>query len=309
MTQTFSVSKLREFLTCEKRYEYKYVDGLLPRTYQRALEFGSIGHKFLEEWYKSIGNDKSPSYLYEIKDIVELVKKERGVEDFDAFSLQQFETDLYTVSGMIQAYTKFYEKDITRWDVLLIEQMLTLDVPFNNWILRGMPDLILRDKITKEIWVVDHKFLAQITQGLIKKLPLDYQVHAYLKMTKEWMTKNSIEGTLKGVIYNIVRKPSKRQKQGQSLERFQDELFADYLERPDEFFYRENITVTEHHIRNFDKFLDIVTKDLTAKHLSNEFKQNVFACDNYGECAYIQLCLRGKNEASYLFKNWFREKD
>lgn len=294
----FSASKIRQFLSCEKKYEYKYVDGLLPRTYQRALEFGSIGHKFLENWYTHLKDGGE----FNLKAISETIKTDRGLEDFDSFTTQAFETDLYTVHGMIAAYTKFYENDPKQWEILAVEQLIDYAQSFEGIHLRGIPDLVVKERNSDFVWIIDHKFLAQITQGLLKKLPLDIQVHMYLKMVKQYINKLYPELKIRGVIYNIVRKPGIRQKKDESLEAFQLRLFKDYSDRPEEFFFREYVIVTEHNIAMFEEFMTNIAIDMKRKHSTGKFIQNVFACDQYGECPYIELCLRGKEAASYLFK-------
>ena len=300
--KTISVSKIREFVSCQKRFEYKYVQGLEARTYQRPLEFGSIGHKFLELWYKSLKDNT----VYDAMAVAEQIKLARGFDGFDAYSLQQFETDVFTACGMIEAYIQHYKTDIENYEILLIEEMVNYETEINGIRLRGVPDLILKEKKSNFVWVVDHKFLAQITEGMVKKLPLDYQVHAYLKMVKPWLEKNHPTLFLRGVIYNIVRKPSKRLKKDQTLSEYQKELFEDYLLRPSEFFYREMPIVTPQLMQNFDGFLDIITMDIKEKVASGKFLQNIFACDNYGQCAFLDLCLYG-NASRHLYKETERD--
>lgn len=302
--ETFSATKIREFVTCQKRYQYRYVDGLAPRAYIRALEFGSIGHKFLEEYYKSL-RDGTP---YDTKAVAEQIKEARGLEGFDAYSMQTFETDVFTACGMIEAYINHYKSDNELYEVLLVEQMLQYSSKFNDRILRGVPDVILKERKSKFVWIVDHKFLTNITEGLVKKLPLDYQIQAYLKMGKEWLAKTHPDLILRGAIYNVVRKPSKKLKKNQTLTEYQHELFEDYSLRPEEFFYRELPIVTDKHIENFDTFLDIVTGDMIEKERTGKYLQNIFACDNYGLCPFIDLCLYG-DSSRHLFKEWIRERN
>lgn len=300
---TFSASKIREFVSCQRRYKYKYVDRLAPRIYQRALEFGTIGHHFLEQWYISLRDGTT----YDVLAIAEDIKRERGLEGFDSESLQMFENDVFTACGMIEAYIKHYAKDAEKYEVLMVEEKISYSSKINGKILNGVPDLILKERNSNHVWIADHKFLAQVSDGLVKKLPLDYQIHAYLKMGKEWLTQNRPELFLRGAIYNIVRKPSKRLKKGQTLKEYQQELFLDYSERPDEFFFREMPIVTDKLIANFDSFLEIVTEDMTQKHASGKFLQNIFACDVYGTCPYLELCLYG-DASKHLYKDWVKER-
>lgn len=305
MLTSFSVSRMREFLSCEKRYEYKYVMNLAPRTYARALEFGNMGHKFLELYYEHIRQGNTPE-TYDFDGVEKLIRTERGEEDFDAFSKQAFETDMYALKGMIPSYINYYKEDTKKFEVLLTELMMKDDIIYEGITFKGKPDLVVAERSTGYVWVVDHKFLAQVTQGLIRKLPLDYQVHAYLKMMEVYLkTLNRPELKLRGVIYNIVKKSGKRVKKDQSISDYQQELFADYTEKPQEYFFREYVIVTPYQTRNFKDFVLQMAKDMNRKHALGGFKQNVYACDNYGECPYMELCLQGVDEAKHLFKpNW-----
>ena len=295
---TVSISQIREFLSCEQRYDYRYNQLLSPRIYQRALEFGSIGHKFLEEHYKAL---KAGTQL-SIVETLEKIKIDRIAEEMDAFTLQKFETDLFMAYGMFQAYTNYYKADTEKWDILLAEDMLSLPEKINGLNFRGKPDLIVRERNSGFVWVIDHKFMSAVTEGLIKKLPMDHQVHAYIQMTRHWLNEtNRKDWPIRGVIYNVVKKSQKRLKVKQTLPEFQKELHDTYLETPDEFFLRQHVIVTEHHVRHFDTFMKQVTSDMARRQDDKQYKRNIYACDNYGECPFLDLCLTGE-VSMHLYK-------
>ena len=295
---TVSISQIREFLTCEQRYDYRYNQMLSPRIYQRALEFGSIGHKFLEEHYVALKNKQELS----ITETLEKIKIDRVSQEMDAFTLQKFETDLFMAYGMFQAYTQFYKSDTDKWEIILAEDMLQLPEKINGLTFRGKPDLIVRERNSGFVWVIDHKFMAQVSEGLIKKLPMDHQVHAYMQMTRHWLdSTDRKDWPIRGVIYNVVKKSQKRLKQKQTLPEFQQELHDTYLETPDEYFLRQHVIVTDHHIRYFNTFMNQVTKDMAVRQEDKQYKRNIYACDNYGECPFMDLCLNGETSV-HLYK-------
>lgn len=294
---TVSITQIREFLTCEQRYDYRYNQLLSPRIYQRALEFGSIGHKFLEEHYVALKEGRSLS----IVETLEKIKQDRIAQEMDAFTLQKFETDLFMAYGMFQAYTTYYKSDTEKWEILLAEDMLSLPEKINGLTFRGKPDLIVREKNSGFIWVIDHKFMAQVSEGLIKKLPMDHQVHAYIQMTRHWLKEKGHDWPIRGVIYNVVKKSQRRLKAKQTLPEFQKELHDCYLETPDDYFLRQHVIVTDHHIRYFNTFMNQVTGDMARRQEDKQYKRNIYACDSYGECPFLDLCLNGE-VSEHLYK-------
>lgn len=302
MKESVSISQIREFLTCEQRYKYKYIDYLVPRIYMRALEFGSIGHKFLEEHYKAVQENRTLNII----ETLDKIKEDRGYTDFDAFTLQKFETDLYMALGMFEAYTEYYAKDKDKWDILLAESMLSLPEKISTRTFLGKPDLIVREKETGLVWVIDHKFLSQVSEGLIKKLPMDHQVHAYIQMTRHWLdTLGHSDWQIRGVIYNVIKKSQRRLKKDQTLAQYQKELHDCYVEEPDQFFTRQHVIVTDHHTRHFNTFMQQVVKDMETRENDGQYKRNIYACDNYGECPYLDLCLSGEM-SKHLYKSTAR---
>lgn len=298
MKETVSISQIREFLTCEQRYDYRYNQNLMPRIYQRALEFGTIGHKFLEEHYKAIWQGKP----LDIVETLAKIREERLAEELDAFTLQKFETDLYMALGMFSSYVEYYKSDVEKWEILLAEDMLYLPEKISTKTFRGKPDLIVREKDTGFVWVIDHKFLTFVTEGLIRKLPMDHQVHAYMKLTRAWLdATNRKDWPIRGVIYNVIKKSARKLKKEQTLVEFQKELHDVYLETPDEYFTRQYIIVTDHHVRGFDTFMSQVITDMERREVDRAYKRNIYSCDLYGQCAYLDMCLDGQL-ALHLYK-------
>lgn len=311
--ERLSISKVKEFLNCQRKYQYRHIDKLVPRMYQRALEFGTVGHKFLELFYTAMSEGKLLEF--DINEAFDKISKTNQFDGFDAASSQQWNLDLFVIRGMIEAYVQHYRSDENLWEILSVEKDFLLGkegdyggASFSKTAFRGKPDLIVRNKSDGKIWVVDHKFLAQISAGALKKLPMDYQIHAYIKMFNQQLEAQGSKERVAGAIYNIVKKSGKRLKKNQTPSELAREMFDDYTETPSDYFHREYVIVTEHNTKSFDAFIAQASLDMHDKHFTGRFSQNINACDTYGECPYIELCLRGK-DAEFLYRKLERPID
>lgn len=294
--ERLSVSVIKQFLQCERKYQYQFIDHLAPRKYQSALEFGTIGHKFLERFYKTTE--------FSINSFIEELKNKSDYSNFDADSMQKYVLDIFVLSGMIKAYIEYYKLDKNEWDILYVEEDFTLghyDGEAGNPGFYGKPDLVVREKKTGRIYVIDHKFYSRISDSLLKKLPMDYQLHSYIKMVNIALEKSGSNDKVYGAIYNIIQKSGKRLKKNQTIEELAKEMYDDYTTNPQDFFHREYVIITDYNTKNFDKEIEISIDDMHDKHFSGRFRQNTNACDTYGECPFLELCLRG-DDARFLYK-------
>ena len=282
-----SPSRRGTFLQCEQLYDYRYNQHLEPVSYARPLVFGSMGHLFLQYFYSGSTPEAAEA---------EIMEKVHDA-DWDAFSLQAFETDLHALRGMAQAYASHYSKDLENYSVCGVEQHIERPPPPGHFFAdHGVLDLVFVIKKNDQLWVCDHKFLSQAQEGLIRKLPMDTQVQTYIRLAQ-----HHYQRPVTGVLYNIILKSRKRLKKNQTLGQYQEELYTDYVTDPQKFFLREWVKVTPKHFRDFDKNQRELGQRMIAAHTSNTWVRNIKHCDNYGSCPFLNLCLDGE-EAMHFYR-------
>jgi len=144
-----SSTRLKTFLTCKRKYYYKYMKGIesheIPRDMPKEYEIGNAVHEALAELYK-----KKPSYLNldELKrDLSKELDKVQG----------KSELDKYLIAMQKKRMDSFCEAEIKRfesgWSVAYCEEKISVE--FAGTTLTGQIDRI--DKRNNEIEVLDYK--------------------------------------------------------------------------------------------------------------------------------------------------------
>ncbi|MDA7817203.1 PD-(D/E)XK nuclease family protein [Sulfurimonas sp.] len=147
--QKLSATRLKAFLTCKRKYYYKYVQKTygheIPKDMPQEFEIGNQVHKALEELYTNQSSFES----------VEALKKALHVELDKACGKSELEK--YLIAIQKRNLDKFCEVEIKRfkdgWKVFRCEEPLTCS--FEGMTLEGNIDRI--DKRENEIEVLDYK--------------------------------------------------------------------------------------------------------------------------------------------------------
>lgn len=148
-----SNSEADTFLTCERRHYYAFGESLQPKSYGAGLSRGIAGHSALEIYYTSqlAGDAVSVSQKLMMdfleNEILESIKAGNANNTAIITKLVQLLVD----------YVEFYGKEDQ--DILAVEETFQFEgFPFK-------PDLIVRDRKTKEVTLRDHKFLYNFYNG------------------------------------------------------------------------------------------------------------------------------------------------
>ena len=144
-----SATKLKTFLTCKRKYYYRYVEHVnsheIPKDMPREYEIGLDVHNALKELYS-----KKSSY-----ESVEKLKKDLHVELDNACG--ESELEKYLIAMQKRRMDAFCENEVKRfakgWQVYRCEE--PMQTQFAGMILEGVIDRI--DKCANEIAVLDYK--------------------------------------------------------------------------------------------------------------------------------------------------------
>ena len=144
-----SATKLKTFLTCKRKYYYRYVKGIngheIPKDMPSEYEIGLDVHNALQSLYT-----KKSSY-----DDVKMLKKDLHVELDSACG--ESELEKYLIAMQKRRMDAFCENEVKRfaegWQVYKCEEKLTCN--FAGMTLEGVIDRI--DKRANEIAVLDYK--------------------------------------------------------------------------------------------------------------------------------------------------------
>jgi len=137
---TLSQSKVKTWLRCPKKFEYRYVENLQPKTKPLPMERGIWIHSCLEAYYK--GKDWT-------KVLEKMAKQFRLLFDEE----RQLYGDLPgEVERIMKSYIAHWDDD--DWEILAVENEFTVRLK-SGLVLKGRMDMVIRDNIG--VWVVENK--------------------------------------------------------------------------------------------------------------------------------------------------------
>lgn len=208
------------FTTCQKKFDYQIEQGLRLKVSAPPLRFGTLFHQCQEAYWEGI---KIEADVFDVKMMIaEAIEswKEKTIRDFKSLANQQEAEQAINgdkvndIGPMVELVTdimnrfvaKYYDSDMVRWEVLGIEVPFKLPLHTakgtrSAWDFAGKIDLVLRDKNTGLIYIMEHKSMREANPEKYKReLPLKPQPKGYA-----WAVKQ-LFGACHGVIYNAARK-------------------------------------------------------------------------------------------------------
>lgn len=144
-----SNSEVGTFLTCKRKYLYEYDLNLTPIKQSEALNRGNIAHEVLAVYYKAMQD----GVVHD--DAVEAARKRLGMMLAEGKADLEMATD---VDRILLGYWRYYGDESAKYEILAVEQ--AYDIPLTDestYVLRL--DLLLRNKVTNEVELWDHKVI------------------------------------------------------------------------------------------------------------------------------------------------------
>lgn len=278
------------WLDCNRLYYYKYDQMLEPKTHSTALVIGTMVHEFLARLMK---HEDINSVM---KDLDKAVNEARKLNFDDP---EDFEANATTLESMMRGWDKNrgqlsefqpYIHEGEPW----IENKFKVKLPTGDTI-EGMIDGLV--VIDDELWLVEHKTTSQLGPQYISRLIVDAQVTMYI-----WAVWKMLGVIPRGTIYNVIRKPSIRQKKGESLIEYQNRIAADYITRKDFYFYQTQLYRDQQQLQDFENSLMDVIDDIKRSRARDRWVQNTNHCTRFGTCPFMHLCANGmKKELMILY--------
>lgn len=291
-------SEVGEFTRCRYKWYLSYVQLVTAKKTPHYFEDGSIFHNGLE----NLGNGMS------MKDIAIQIRKdyENLVTDSKVPVTQEMVDDYdkrcQTIQGMVSGYEKLYGKEYADdWELINAEEEFCVKFfELDGWEFyqMGKKDKKIRLKIDGKPYLVEHKSASQISASYINKLPRDQQT-----LTYSWAdSKDYPDDPAIGVIYDVVKKPSIRQKKTETRQEFLKRIEALYIDSPEKYFFRETLRYNQKRLDKFEKNLKILATHM--KECIEDPKKNVYksygACDDFGGCQYKDICNRNSLKGPHM---------
>lgn len=184
---------------------------------------------------------------------------------------------------MVTEYIKYYGTDFTEKKFEFTEKVF--DTKY------GSSDVLLRGKIDggfyldKDLWLMEHKTMSQINEEtILNELNMNFQNLFYITAYE-----NETKQSVKGVLYNVIRKPSLRKTE--SLLEMEKRLRSEVQKNSEHYFKRWEVVYTAQQKKQFRIDLWYILQDLRFHIEDNNFYQNRFSCKSgVLTCSYLQAC-------------------
>ncbi len=284
-------SMLNDFLFCRERFRVQNILGwTTPDEFKPALEYGNMWHLCEEVWNKQNGESMAKVRIALKKFTLSLCKQ---------YPLQQEQVSKsYNIClRQFPVYVEYWEKHQQRrkQETLLTEHTFKVSYKLPSGrtvLLRGKWDEVIAEgpKKQREIWVKEHKTKGTIEEETIKRqLTFDLQTMTYLVALHEFQYNDDLipyADPIKGVIYNVIRRPlsggkgnikllqnankGKKNANGKALparpeglEEYYNRAAQYWIDEPEAYFFRWKVEVTPEEIEAFkSKFLTPILEQL-----------------------------------------------
>ena len=284
-------------LRCPFKYYMANVLKYMPIGIKKALNIGDVFSQCVYFLHK--GEDLAKCMLYVDTLQKPLIERATSQEKID-----ELITSSIVVQSMLMGYetrflnsnkikvTKYNEKSgIEGFDEIEIQKIIPeykLEVPFRvgNYHYNYINRIDGKILTLQNPWILEIKSTTLIDEDLIIKLNTNFQINSY------WFSiLYADQQKIDGVLYRYIRKPSIKQKKGETLEKFRIRLSKDYIERPEFYFYEESLYFNQTSIINFKKELQSFFEELTRSYITGIWPRKGTACDmNFGLCEYLKYC-------------------
>ena len=267
-------SQIQTWLSCRRYYKFEYVDLLKSVEESPALRIGSAVHYALH--YHYLGKDDGVTRFYD------------SIEHFTTPDIDSIETERCLVNNIMNGYRNYYADE--KIEVLETEQVIKTNIASDTWF-AGKIDMIAEIEGNK--WLFEHKTTSNLENGYFDKLALDSQITGYLYLTTQKYP------DIRGVVYNVLRKPSIRQKQNETIEEFYQRMKQDYLARPEFYFQRREVVRNDKELAEFPEYVKNIANEIRWNR--GFFPRNPSQCNLYGSCTFRSLCIEYSPELANTY--------
>lgn len=267
---TLTHTNMSTFRDCPFKFKASYIDSLRPVVVKDSLKIGSAFHL-----YREGGQEAVDKYFGQF------------------FPSTQEEADkLETQKAIVAGLTSLApdEPDVIR-EVEWLNPLINpaTGAPSKTFNLGGKADGVLALSNGTSALIEEKTTGASPSRSDIDKLSIDNQVmNCIVNLADSHGT------TVSTVIYRYYRKPSIRQRQGETVEQYCERLLEDYEGRPEFYYHEERLIFPQPQLEGFRNDLWQVGKAILWFRRYDLWYRNTSHCIDWGGCPYLPLC-RGEN--------------
>lgn len=240
--------EIMNFKRCPKMWFWKWRMGLVPKEKSfGALDLGTWIHDAFAHWYSKSGKRRTMAGLVWCFDHFALKALDSAPANTPQHVLDKAH-ELYTLGrAMLTAYAEQYQGD-KDWEIIGAEIPLEIEITdqYGQSVgtYRMKLDLVIRDRTTGKIWIIEHKTAKAIR---VEHLSIDGQARPYGALAELAMKRAGIlkpKETVEGILYNFLRKamPDVRETNSEGLALNKDGSVS--ARQPSPLFKRHPVKLT-----------------------------------------------------------------
>lgn len=302
--QKLSQSKINCFVSCRRKYYYNYIKNIqLKKIYMPFI----IGNCIHEGIAKICLNDKN--YLKHVRNIF----NSRIPNSLSTEDAQKMEIEKITIEGMLTGYSIYYKNNMFK--VVTQKGKPLQEVNFESpiidtvtgkiskyFIASGKVDQII--EMDDGIYLYELKTKKYITPSTIEAIDIDGQVLHYLS----YYPKKIKNKKIKGIVYEIIKKPSIRLKKSESDIAYMNRIIDLYVNQNEEYYYRSKHIISKEVLKEYKSNVVSCIKDIIHCTKNNLFYKNYNSCFMYNtHCDFYGLCWNDNPNIESLYENRYKK--
>jgi hypothetical protein len=281
-------SAINAFKSCGRRYYWRYVREIEAMERPEALLLGTAIHGFLESHYRQL--PYTPP--------IDLTPKSQAM-----------------LKGVQEYYPILYMDDLDLFEPVAMEKVISGEIlnpetgrPAREYAYGGKVDgLVILKKDTEgfkegDLLLMEHKTASKVDEAYFERLQLDSQLLLYsVYLARE------LSAPIAGVLFNVIQKPSLRQKKNESEVEYHQRLRLE-MDWPEQY-HRRYLRFPDQRLQEIQKEL-WDAKNIIAKARQTEvFTMNSAACfDYHRKCDYWALCSSQDPEQTIIESGLFQRQ-
>lgn len=277
---------IQSYCGCPRRFLYR-VNRWRKKKINPGTLFGTIVHDVSDNIYST--GKSSENHIDQWID--EVLIKENQVNQFG-------EVQAAKAFAVLMEYCSYYDSDKRENKYGKPEEVFDLESGVHGIFAkrRGKIDGQFYPNNTDSLWLLEKKTMARINEDdLMVYLNFDFQSLFYT------VAKEDLSGEeVKGILYDVIRNPGTKPKNGEDLLDYIDRIREDINSRPEHYFLRLEVPFSK---KDKDYFVNEVqrkVKDIFFKIKACEkdkpykvFYRNQSACRSGFACDFLEACSTG----------------
>lgn len=295
----YTQSEIGTFKACRYKWYLSYVLRVTPKIMASYFEDGGAFHDAQED--RGNGVDMEQIGLNIRENYKGFIANYKGAMTPEIIA--DYDKRMAMVQGMVAGYEAVYPRD--EFEIIECEDQFKVELDLKDGttaFIRGKKDKkVMKDG---EPWLVEHKTSSVINATYKNKLPMDQQT-----LTYSWADWKQHDEVISGVVYDVIKKPTIRQKKAESREDFLNRLRQSYIDGPEKHFFREDLKYSKKQLIKFEKKLITIIKLMrkAEENPKEEVYRNEGACSDFGGCMYKEICRKQSLKGFHMNKFFKRE--